>query len=104
MDLNLPLDTLPAPLQNYARTPNLPRNASDLLETLASKPNSGMTFNYNSLLAERVDKHASGRSIDSSIRKAYLNRINYSVENTRKDVRDRTFGLLYRVTGRVYHG
>ncbi|WP_447764936.1 RHS repeat-associated core domain-containing protein [Pseudomonas reinekei] len=103
-DLGLPLDNLPTSLQKYAKTPNLPLNSSDLLEVLASNPNSDSVFDYSALLSERIGNHPSGRAIEPSISKRYLKRLNYTVRDVRQEVMERHSGLLYRVTGRVYHG
>ncbi|MNO03930.1 hypothetical protein D3C81_2247850 [compost metagenome] len=63
-----------------------------------------MGFDINSLLMGDPLPHSSGRTINPIITKAYRDRINHAVDNVREEVMERYGGLLYRVTGRVYHG
>ncbi|MNU07758.1 hypothetical protein D3C72_2534990 [compost metagenome] len=63
-----------------------------------------MEFDINSLLMGDPLSHSSGRTINPITTKAYRDRINHAVDNVREEVMERYGGLLYRVTGRVYHG
>jgi RHS repeat-associated protein len=90
---NLPTDDLPATLQKFVKTPHLPPNSSDLLESLKTNANPGRAFDVNSLLMGKPLPHSSGRTINPTITQAYYDRINQVVH----DVREATMKKHYEL-------
>jgi hypothetical protein len=101
----LPLDTLSAELQKYAKTPYLKPDSSDLLETLLSKPNNNQTYDAKSLLNETVltegfIMHKSKRKITLKTTIAYYNRVNFTTESAMHNTTEK----MYRAELEIRNG